>query len=165
VTVLFEVKNTRSWIYPAAPELYQLLHKAAFLQTAHPGQPIVPVFACRRAHQTTFWMAKQLGFVAIEMNIQFAGDVDQTDLLEVRNELHFVDLTHGSDPSLRIRDRLTRTLPRISADVAQQWADTMSDPDVIHLLATLRRSRARDRDEPLASLRRANDLLGPPGGW
>jgi hypothetical protein len=165
VTVLFEVKNTRSWIYPSAPELYQLLHKAAVLHTASPEQPVVAIFACRRAHPTTFWMAKQLGFVAIEMNLQFAGDVDKADVLEVRNGLHFIDLTHGLGPSLRIRDRLTKTLPHISADVAKQWAETMSDPDVLDLLGVLRRSRARNRDEPMASLRRANELLGRQGGW
>lgn len=34
VTILFEVKNIRSWIYPTAEELYQLLYKAVVLQTA-----------------------------------------------------------------------------------------------------------------------------------
>jgi hypothetical protein len=56
----------------------------------------VPVFVCRKAHKTTFWMAQQLGFVTIDMGIQYAGDIKEDELLEVRNELHFRD---GSAPS------------------------------------------------------------------
>ncbi len=120
MTVLFEVKNLRSWIYPSAEELYQLLHKAVVLQIARPEQPIVPVFVCRKAHQTTFWMSYQLGFVTIDMDIQFVGDVEEDELLEVRNELYFRDLAPGCGPSLRVRDRLIKTLPRTAHGVAQQ---------------------------------------------
>lgn len=165
VTVLFEVKNLRSWIYPSAKELYQLLHKAVVLQTAHPEQPIVPVFVCRRAHKTTFWMAQQLGFVTIEMGIQFVGDVTEDELLEVRNELHFQDLARGHGPSLRIQDRLSDTLPRTSPQVAEQWAATASDASMIELIGKLRRSSREEHEMLLADLRQANTDLGRRGGW
>jgi hypothetical protein len=165
VTVLFEVKNLRSWIYPSGSELYQLLHKAVVLQTAHPEQPIVPVFVCRKAHKTTFWMAKQLGFVTIEMGIQFVGDVAEDELLEVRNELHFQDLARGHGPSLRIQDRLSDTLPRTSPQVAEQWAATASDASIIELIGKLRRSSRQEHDVLLADLRQANIDLGRRGGW
>lgn len=53
VTLLIEVKNIRSWVYPTSIELYQLLHKASVLQLAHPDQHIMPVLACRKAQVTT----------------------------------------------------------------------------------------------------------------
>lgn len=165
VTVLFEVKNLRSWIYPGATELYQLLHKAAVLQTAQPEQPIVPVFVCRKAHKTTFYMAKQLGFVVIDMGIQFAGDIDEEKLLEVRNELHFHDLARGQGPSLRVRDRLIETLPRTGPEVAQQWAASVSDESMTDLIRRLRRSARSEHDELMADLRQVNNELGRRGGW
>jgi hypothetical protein len=164
--MLFEVKNVRSWIYPGAEELYQLLHKAVVLQAARPEQPIVPVFVCRRAHLTTFWMSHQLGFVTIDMGIQYVGDVEEQELLEVRNELHFRDLAPGKGPSLRVRDRLTKTLPRTSLAVAKQWSATASDPEMGKLIEGIRHSRSRQQHDTLvAELRRANSRLGRQGGW
>jgi hypothetical protein len=167
VTILFEVKNLRSWIYPSAEELYQLLHKAIVLQTARPEQPIVPVFVCRRAHQTTFWMSHQLGFVTIDMGIQYVGDVEEQELLEVRNELHFRDLAPGKGPSLRVRDRLTKTLPRTSVAVAEQWSATASDPAMVTVIEGIRRntSNRQEHNALVAELRRANSRLGRQGGW
>jgi hypothetical protein len=162
VTVLFEVKNLRSWVYPSAPELYQLLTKAALVQTAHPDQRIVPVFVCRKAHKTTFWMAQQLGFMAIDMGIQYAGDVDEEDLYEVRSELHFQDLARGSGPSLRVRDRLKDTLPAIAQKVAGQWAETCANEELTQTLRALRTGKANDL---LAHLRAINNAMGRRGGW
>ncbi len=166
VTILFEVKNLRSWIYPSSEELYQLLHKAMVLQNARPEQPIVPVFVCRRAHKTTFWMSQQLGFVTIDMGIQYVGDVEEHEALEVRNELHFRDLAPGKGPSLRVLDRLTKTLPDTSLAVAGQWSATASDPTMVTLIEGIRRSRKRrEHDRLVAELRRANSRLGRRGGW
>jgi hypothetical protein len=165
VTVLFEVKNLRSWIYPSAQEIYQLLHKALVLQAAHPDHPIVPVFVCRMAHKTTFYMAKQLGFMTIAMGIQFAGDVGEEELLEVRNELHFRDLERGHGPSLRVRDRLTGTLPRTGPAIAEQWAMTAADSSAADLITKLRRSTRQEHDQLMADLRRVNILMGRRGGW
>lgn len=60
VTVLVEVKNLRGWMYPHSSEIYQLLDKACLLQQANPGQPILPVFVCRKAQKPSYGMAQQL---------------------------------------------------------------------------------------------------------
>jgi hypothetical protein len=166
VTLLFEVKNLRTWIYPGAEELYQLLHKAVVLHTSRPDQPIVPVFVCRMAHETTFWMSQQLGFITIGMGIQYVGTVDEEALLEVRNELYFRDLARGEGPSLRVRDRLVEVLPGVAADFANRWASTASDPRMAGLITGIRYARSRqEHDELAAELRRANTDLGRRGGW
>jgi hypothetical protein len=51
-------------------ELYQLLDKCARLQVQYPQQRLVPVLVCRRAHYTTFVMAKNLGFAVLPMMAQ-----------------------------------------------------------------------------------------------
>ena len=166
VTVPVEVKNLRSWIYPQAPELFQLLGKAQLLQAAQPDQPIVPVFACRKVHPTTYWMAQQLGFMAISMGIQFAGDVpDEEEVYEVRSELHFQDLARGSGPSLRVRDRLQKTLPNNAHDIAAQWAATCANDDMANTLRQLRTARHSKHDDLVASLRHLNTEMGRRGGW
>lgn len=165
VTVLVEVKSIRSWVYPAATELYQLLHKAVTLLTARPTASLVPVFVCRRAHPTTFWMAKQFGFIVIDMNRQFAGDVNEAELLEVRNELHFNNLYAGHGPSIRVRDRFTRAIPRNAAATAQQWLQSVFDPTIADLIGQLRYARTAERDALVIELRAANLALGRRGGW
>jgi hypothetical protein len=54
VTLLFEVKNIRQWIYPSAPEPYQLLAKGVLVQQARPDAAVVPILVCvcRKAHIT-----------------------------------------------------------------------------------------------------------------
>lgn len=164
VTVLIEVKNVRQWIYPNSSELYQVLHKGVVLQQAHPEAPIVPVLVCRAAHPTTFFMAKQLGFAVIAMGIQFVGDVDETVLDEVRNELHFNDLHVGNGPSLRVRDRL-RSMVTYIPKAAGTWQASALDDEEAGLIGMLRNARSADR-EPLVNQLRQRDLdLGGQGGW
>lgn len=110
-------------------------------------------------------MAQQLGFVVIDMGIQFAGDVDEEELLEVRHELYFQDLARGRGPSLRVRDRLTGTLPRISQDTAAQWADTCSDLQMSVIITRLRRATPRQHEALMADLRNMNTSMGRRGGW
>jgi hypothetical protein len=105
VTLLFEVKNVRQWIYPSAAEHFQLLTKALLVQRAQPDAAPVPILVCRKAHVTLFWMAKQLGFMVIDLEHQFIGAVDELRMMEVRNGLWFTDLAIGDGPSLRVRDR------------------------------------------------------------
>jgi len=73
ITVLFEVKNIREWIYPNALELYQVLHKGVILQQANPTVPIVPSLICRGAQITAIYMAKALGFLIIDMGNNMSG--------------------------------------------------------------------------------------------
>jgi hypothetical protein len=164
VTTIFEVKNIRSWIYPSSAELYQLLDKAVLLQQSNPKQSILPIMVCRRAHRTTFWMAKQLGFFVIEMGRQFAGAVDEKALLTVRNELHFNDLYAGTGPSIRVTERMQGSIPKQAADAAEQWRATTND-----LGATIRALRRvvkwKDRQVMMQLLREESLQRGDRGGW
>jgi hypothetical protein len=99
------------------------------------------------------------------MDIQFAGDVDEEELLEVRSELHVHDLAHGHGPSLRVRDRLTDTLPRMSHDTAGQWSATCSDLQMAVIITRLRRATLRQHEVLMAELREVNTGLGRRGGW
>jgi hypothetical protein len=151
--VVLEVKNIRGWIYPPSAELYQVLDKACLLQQTNRDQRILPVLACRKAHTTTFWMAKQLGFMVIDMGAQFVGDVDEDGMHEVRNELHFQDLSHGTGPSLRIRDRFRNTVPKYGVEIATAWHHTATNQRLATLIAALRHAKGCDRHPQMAALR------------
>jgi hypothetical protein len=167
VTVLFEVKNIRSWIYPSSSELFQVLHKCVILQQANPTVPIVPILVCRKAHKTTFYMASQLGFIVIDMGTQFVGDnVGEQALLEVRNALAFSDLRLGTGPSLRVRDRLSKNLPAYIHQYAATWATTALDTEMSPRLSRLSRKLLHDeRTNLLNEIRSFNRANGKPGGW
>ena len=167
VTLLFEVKNIRSWIYPQSPELFQLLNKAVLLQQHRPELPILPILVCRAAHKTAFYMAKQLGFIVIDMKRQFVGAVDEDSILEVSSELHFTDLKAGSDPSIRVLDRLRKTLPSTCTEAAKNWRTTATDMELAAAITALKSTagghaaRARAMDE----LRALAIERGHQGGW
>lgn len=166
VTLLIEVKNIRSWIYPTSIELYQVLHKGSVLQLAHPDQRIMPILICRKAHITTFWMAKQLGFVVIDTDRQPVGDVDEDDLAEVRNELHFQDLVRGAPLSIRVRDRLQKSLPPRCVEIAEQWSSTCNDADFTDAFNALRYTTQQSARAVLVNdLRDAARSSGKRGGW
>ncbi|MHA6631892.1 hypothetical protein ACU61A_41220 [Pseudonocardia sichuanensis] len=167
VTLLIEVKNIRSWIYPTADELYQVLHKASVLQLARPQQQILPVLVCRKAHPTTFYMASQLGFVVIDMDRQFVADVvTEAELLEVRNELHFHDLSRVTAPSARVLDRLRRVLPAHCVRFAATWRSTCAVPAFVTSFETLRYTTGQDaRAAFVEHLRKVAAAHGKTGGW
>ncbi len=167
VTVLIEVKSIREWIHPDRSELFQVLEKCVVLKRVHPDVPVVPVLICRRAHKTTFLMAKQLGFFVIEMAAQFVGNtVTEPQLLEVRNELGFDDLYRGAGPSLRVRDRLRDRLGPYLQEFADTWTQTAFDPEVSGLLTRLRSRLSRNERLTLMNdLRSANRTLDNQGGW
>lgn len=149
LSVPVEVKNIRSWIYPGSAELYQLLSKCASAQRTLGETPaLLPTLVCRRAHPTVFYMASQLGFVVIDARRQWTGDVEEPALLEVRNELHFVDLHAGSDPSIRVKDRFAShksRLPENAHRLAAAWAESASDDETATLIAEMRRVK-RDHE-------------------
>lgn len=166
VTLLFEVKNIRQWLYPTAAEPFQLLAKAVQVQRARPSAAIVPVLICRKAHVTTFWMAKQLGFMIIDFERQFIGAVEEAKFMEVRNELQFNDLAPGEGPSLRVRDRLTTTVRTHCTEVASTWSDTALDSELgptILDAAKARGRRARGRE--VRHLRQTIIDRGRGDGW
>lgn len=166
VTVPIEVKNLRGWLYPHAQEVYQVLHKACVLQQACPDQLIVPILICRKAHYTLYKLAKQFGFLVIEMELQFVGDVDEHSMDEVRNELHFGDIRVGEGPSLRVRDRFRDTVPLHGPPKATRWRETALNPALASLITRLKSTtKAHERDPLLINLRDVNKQAGRPGGW
>lgn len=173
VQALVEVKNIREWTYPRTQELYQVLYKAANIQRAHPNASILPILVCRRAHTTTKFMAKDLGFFVIEARRQFLPQsslIDSSALLEATNELGIADLVQGTDPShtAQIEQRLT-TLQRsfdiqTSIDRWKQFSNDDSIVDAINELVndTLPNSQ---RDEQLNNLRDRAHEIGARLGW
>lgn len=168
LAVPVEVKNIRSWIYPSAPEVYQLLTKCVDAQRNGGAEAaLLPTLVCRRAHPTLFWMAGELGFVVIDARLQWAGDVDEVALLEVRNELHFVDLRAGNAPSVRVHDRFSTSGLRKNAHrLAALWAATSADDPTVDLLRRMKRaSKANERLRLLQALRQRSRARGLRGGW
>lgn len=136
-----EVKNIRSWIYPGASEIYQLLSKCVEVQRLVGDRPVmVPTLVAREVHTTTFYMASALGFLVIDTRRQWAGKVEEGALLEVRNGLHFTDLHAGSEPSIRVRDRFLRSIPDVAHRVAATWAETANDDPTADLIRQMRKS-------------------------
>lgn len=124
VVVLVEVKNVRGWVYPESPELFQLLDKAAQLQLANPDLSFLPLLVCRRAQQTTFYAAHDLGFLVVDLQAQFLppiARIDRSRLEEVRRELGYLDLAVGDvAPEVLVR-RLSETLRAQASKFAAQW--------------------------------------------
>lgn len=125
-TILIEVKNLRHWIYPSSAELFQLLDKAARLQIARPDVSFVPVLVCRRAHYTTFTMAKDLGLIVLETKVQPIlphSTVPAEDLAEVNAELGY-ELVRTEQPLDLLTSGFQTTIPRNASTFAQQWSRT-----------------------------------------
>ncbi|QOK22350.1 hypothetical protein IGS73_14865 [Janibacter indicus] len=168
LTVPVEVKNLRSWLYPTAQEVYQLLSKCADAQRlVGTDAVLLPTLVCRRAHPTLFWMAGALGFVVIDARRQWVGNVEDQALLEVRNELHFIDLHAGSDPSIRVHDRFSKSrLLEKAPDLAAAWAATADDAPSVDLIHRMRSEKsAAQRHQIMAALRRRSSVRGVRGGW
>lgn len=167
IALLIEVKSVRSWIYPSSEELYQVLHKALLVQQEHPDQLVLPVLICRRAHPTLFSMARQVGFIAIETDIEFVGEVVDRELQELRNELYLQDLRTGTGPMLRVRDRFRSDalLAKIPV-LARSWGQAVDDENFRELIIAARRAKnSLARDPHVANLRLWNTARGEAGRW
>ena len=168
--ILFEIKNRRLTLYPRHAEVHQLLYKAAHFQQELPGQPIVPVLICRRAHKWLFWMAKDLGFIVHDTRKQYLTLPDKTDprlLEEVRAGLALDDLQLVSSASQpRIHNLFLEVLPAQARAVAERWVQTGST--LLKHYQTMRDDRLKPwtRTEALADLRAdaalALDAAGVP---
>jgi hypothetical protein len=122
--VLLEMKNRRLTLYPRHPEVYQVLYKAALAAQHFPGQPVVPALICRRGHTWLFWMAKDLGFLALQTKRQFLTLPEKTDkryLAEVQDEIALRDLTPINGDLPRIIEFFQKVLPDQAAATAARW--------------------------------------------
>jgi hypothetical protein len=164
----FEAKNVRSWIYPRAAELHQVLYKGAALKVAHPELEIVPVIMCRRVVTMTFWMAEQLGFQVIQAKAQFLppDTIDAEAVQEVRRGLGYFDLTQSVEPHSFVVYQLQTTIPTVASTRASRWAD--SAPLLVEFFRTLRDTHLSnaDREATMNELRAmAAEELRVRGGW
>lgn len=169
--VLVEVKNVREWIYPRSQELYQVLAKAAALQTTNPDHNFLPVLVCRRAHITTRFMAKDLGFFVIEARRHYLPEsslIDPVALTELTSELGLTDVVQGTDSTAAIEKRL-RTLQRyFDLETAlTRWKHFSSSRDFRKLINVLfdEGTSNKLRDSTLNELRNLSKSLGATLGW
>jgi hypothetical protein len=171
ILLLFEEKNIRSWIYPRAPELHQLLFKAARVQQLAGGAGILPVLVCRKRHHTTFQMAKDLGFGIIELHRQFILPVDLVKpefVSEVQVELGFETLVQTDEADPVLVEILRTALPPYIGSLSRRWADV--SPSLENHFQTLRDEALSeaDRESEVDQLRgAARAALGGRfgGGW
>jgi hypothetical protein len=167
ITLPIEVKNRRSWIYPNTDQLYQLLYKAAVVQSEVPDVPIVPVLVCRKHHITTQWMAAQLGFFVVGAGAQFIDwpeDEDRRLLGEVQTELGYDDLVEQEGPCENVVGYLARGLPKIALRSAALWGHF--GPALIDMWGLLRREIPQpDRSGVMEDLRSQARDLGANVNW
>jgi hypothetical protein len=168
VSVLIEVKNIREWIYPTSSEMYQLLAKATLLQHSHPDRAFLPVLVCRRAHKTTFVMAKLSGFYVIDAHRQFitpTADITDEALIEVRSGLGFIDLILSVGPDALVAKHFQHHLPPVAAAFASRWKETAEA--LGHHFQPLRNPGldAPDRARLMRVLRRESKTVHGSGGW
>jgi hypothetical protein len=158
-----EVKNIRHWIYPRSYELFQLLHKAALLQQAHPDQLICPVLITRKRSWTADQMSRDLGFRIIDLHKQFVlpvADVDEAHLAEVRDELGFRDLVRTDDADATLVGLLGGTVRTTARPNAERWREhggLLADHYAILREANLRES---DRGAAMEELREEAEANG-----
>jgi hypothetical protein len=161
---LIEVKNIREWIYPPAPELHQLLDKAARLQQNHPDRHFLPVLVCRRQHTLTAHMAEHLGFYVIATKRQYVpASLAGPDLDAVRTGLGY-DLEPWDEraPPAMVR-HFSTTLQGVADRTASRWHN--SAVALADHFAALRNTglSAAERTARIEELRiGAVSALGPP---
>ena len=172
--VVIEVKNVRSWIYPAKEELYQILEKSARLANAHPDVPIIPVLVCRRSSYLVGVMGKDLGFVVLSFDKQpiIWPESDTRLLDEVIAELAYDLLAIPSSfedvpPSERIVGALKNALPVIAERTATTWEQR--GRHLGHLYSLLRAAPMTQRSALVGQLAFEStefeaEAIGTPGG-
>jgi hypothetical protein len=167
ILAAIEVKNVRHWLYPSAQEIYQLLYKAARLQTENPGVSILPVLVCRRKHFLSLPFSRALGFYIIESRKQYLlpnTTVNPQAVNEVRDELGFEDLTVSdrSDPGLV--KVFSEVLPRGALANVERWAQT--GPALVDYFQALRGDLSdSERTAIHEELKEAIDDLGIQVQW
>lgn len=172
VTVVFEEKNVRHWLYADSRETYQALHKAALLQREHPDQLILPVTVSRRRQWTQFTMGQDLGFYSVQTRAHFLPQLTRiadAGVEEVRMELGFIDLQKQGGPYPRLRNTILRDSLKPRALVAaERWREVGSQ--FLEHYEVLRRGlRHRRRAVHYDELRDAARDFGmegsPDDGW
>jgi hypothetical protein len=90
--LLVEVKNLRSWVYPWAPELWQLLVKVAPLAQI---TPVSAMLAAPHAAWQTMQFAKDVGFLVSQYGQQlFNPKIDEDEFEEIVDGFGLTILRH-----------------------------------------------------------------------
>ena len=169
VLVPIEVKNLREWLFPHSHQVYQVLAKAAAIQGRNPDERVAPLLICRRKHIQTLFMAKDLGFMVVEVKRQFllpSAEYTAEDVEEVRSGIGFDYLTVSDQADPLLVRVLNDTLPYRVEQLAQRWRTHGAEHEALyHTLASDDLS-TDERDEALEQLR--TDVAAHPdveGGW
>jgi hypothetical protein len=183
VLLAIEVKSLRPWVYPSTGPLYQLLYKAASLTTLLPNVLVLPVFVCRRAHITTYRMARDLGFHVIDtLGIQWLprlASIEESAVVEVRQELGYVDLRFQQASDRYLVKQFATVIPSVAGQRTARWQTVGSHFGAIYQALWQRTREVEGRsffDYPLLELRQSAlsrlSLLpqsqrggGRTGGW
>jgi hypothetical protein len=170
IALPIEVKNIREWVYPHAQELHQLLFKAAVLKSKLPDVLIVPLLICRRAHITTLYMAKRMGFFVAETQKHYFpthSRIDVAAFAEVRSELALLDMVQENSVCSRLLGRLVTIQRYYDAEsAAYYWGLISGSADVLQTLEALyREGTTLIRRRRINDLRRQVAELGIEGGW
>lgn len=175
--VAVEVKNIRDWIYPNSVELYQLLDKCARLQNDDVTRALVPLLVCRRAHFTTFKMAKALGFYVIDLARQYlvpSADLKVDAVDEVRVELGYYDLMVGEKADPKLVRHFSSHLPMIAHRTSEVWRHSAASLDEHFKMLRVPGQSPSQRARVMSSFRElaaekvptAELVAGArPGGW
>jgi hypothetical protein len=153
ILAMIEAKNVRSWLYPSAEEVHQVLHKAALLQRAFPDQPILPVLVCRRRHYWLHKMGILLGFYIVETHRQFvlpSSDIVAADFEQLRSELGYRTLTITQDADEEHSVPAFLAVPTYATALAEKWHDVGSQ--FVDHYATLRDGRLSPLQRETAAL-------------
>jgi hypothetical protein len=128
ITVVFEVKNTRSWYYADDEDVLRFLAKVAYVQDQGGDQLILPVFVARRYHFTLWDRGQKQGFLPARVDNQLVlSDHELTPeaFQEVRDEL-FTDLVLGDRPTNRHLGTVRTSIPQRALGLAELWRENYS---------------------------------------
>jgi hypothetical protein len=111
VVMAGEVKNTNSWIYPWAKELWELLVKAADIADA---VDLLPVLVCMRYHWSTGQMAMDTGFLVCPLfNQLFSARIPEADFDKIVADfgLHAIRHEGPYEPVVSFAEKILRRSP------------------------------------------------------
>jgi hypothetical protein len=169
VLVPIEVKNIREWVYPHTKELYQLLDKSVELQRRLSDRPMIPLLICRKAHVTTTFMAKALGFFVVDAHRHFFpvhSRIDVSRFDELRKELGLSDLTQDLSQTGRVEAGLRALQRKYDVEeAAARWHALSSIDAFADLIGELRAADGSARDQLMLELRSLTESLGYRQGW
>ena len=122
--VVIEVKNKRHWLYADAPELWDLLVKAALLVTEH-DIDVLPILACSWSGPSAWYMAYDVGYFTAQMHVQvFSPEIDETAFDEVAQDTGLLIARHDGpvdDMGSWLRRELRKEPPNQPGSHLEWW--------------------------------------------